>query len=330
MSSPTASACAISPPSCCMKWATCWAPGTIRTAISWRRSTTAAMATASIAAPSPWWQPPSTCRSASSTGASGPGWRTPATAPAATRLVAERRHDVLAEAAHRGDVLGVAHRAKAGLAKQVPDADVAQFRHLFAHAPGRAVERAGLESEGNGLGVGYLGIGPGIEHGGIRLEVGRIVGFPHVHHVRAGVGQQRGQLILGLRVGLRDVDVAPERALGEQPRLGRRIMPAFVDPLGVGRPALLDARHRQPCGQDRHAEPAAFLERAGRNDAAPQRRAGLLHRLGPDSGDADLVELAVIAKRRLAPGALEDVEGFLHALAAVVAAQAMAHELILV
>src|SRR5215831_8042763 len=106
------------------------------------------MATASIGAPSPWWLPPSTCHSASSTGASGRGWRTPATASAATRLVAERRHDLFAEAAHGGDVLGVAHGAKAGLAKQVPDADVAQFLHLFAHAPGRAVERAGLQREG--------------------------------------------------------------------------------------------------------------------------------------------------------------------------------------
>ena len=44
----------------------------------------------------------------------------------------------------------------------------------------------------------------------------------------------------------------------------------------------------------------------------------------------DLVELAVIAERRLAPGALDDVDGLFHALAAVGAAQAVADELVLV
>src|SRR5262245_2470967 len=173
-----------------MSWVTPWAPGTIRAAISWRRSTTAPTAIALTAAPSPWLPPRSTCRSASSTGASGPASTRPATVSVANPSIVEGRHDLFAEAAHGGEVLRVVHGAKTGLAEQVPHADVAQLGHLLAHALGRAVERAGLEGKGYGLGVGYPGIGPGVEHRRIGLEIGRIVRLAHMHHVGARVGQQ--------------------------------------------------------------------------------------------------------------------------------------------
>ena len=51
-----------------------------------------------------------------------------------------------------------------------------------------------------------------------------------MHHVGARLGEQRRQLVLGLRVGFGDVDVAPQRALRQQPRPGRRVVPAGVEP----------------------------------------------------------------------------------------------------
>ena len=45
--------------------------------------------------------------------------------------------------------------------------------------------------------------------GGIDREVGRIEGLAHVDQVVAGFRQQRRQLILGLRVAVGDIDVAP-------------------------------------------------------------------------------------------------------------------------
>ena len=48
-------------------------------------------------------------------------------------LVAEGGHDLFAESPHRGQVLLVAHVAEAGLAEEMADADIAQFRDLFLH-----------------------------------------------------------------------------------------------------------------------------------------------------------------------------------------------------
>src|SRR5258705_9463513 len=107
-------------------------------------------------------------------------------------------------------------------------------------------------------------------------------------------------------------------------------MAPFVDAGGIGRPALFYALDGKPRGEDRHAKLAAFPERAGRDDAAPQRRAGLLHRLWADGRGMDLVELSLVGKRRLAPCALEDVDRLLHALAAVVAAKPLAPQLVFV
>src|SRR5450755_456069 len=151
-----------------------------------------------------------------------------------------------------------------------------------------------------------------------------------MHHVGARLDEERRELVLGLGVGLGHIDVAPQRALREQPRLGLVIVTARVDAFGVGRPALLDARYGQPRRQDGDAQLAAFGERAGRDYAAPQRRPRLLHGLGPQRRDVDLVELAVVGERRFAPRPLDDVDRLRHALAAVVAAQPVAHEFILV
>ena len=52
--------------------------------------------------------------------------------------------------------------------------------------------------------------------------------------------------------------------------------------------------------------------------------------LGRSAGNVHLVELAVVGERRFAPGALDDLDRLLHALAAVVAAQPVADELVLV
>ena len=56
----------------------------------------------------------------------------------------------------------------------------------------------------------------------------------------------------------------------------------------------------------------------------------LLARARPQRRQAELIELPVVDQRRLGPGAQHHVEGLGHALAAVVAAQAVAHELVFV
>src|ERR1051326_1358089 len=89
----------------------------------------------------------------------------------------ERRHDVFAEPPHRGEVLFVAHGAKAGLAKQVAHANLGQLGNLLADPGGRAIERAGRQHVGDRLAVAYFGIGPRVECFRAGLEVGRIVGF---------------------------------------------------------------------------------------------------------------------------------------------------------
>src|SRR3546814_14296730 len=81
---------------------------------------------------------------------------------------------------------------------------------------------------------------------------------------------------------------------------------------------------------DGDAEPPAFGERAGRDDAAPERRTGFLYRPRPDLRNVDVEEPALVGQRRLAPRAFQDVDPFGHAFAAVVAAQSVANELVLV
>ena len=78
------------------------------------------------------------------------------------------------------------------------------------------------------------------------------------------------------------------------------------------------------------AEPAALADRAGRRGAAPDRRVRPLARPRAELGQAELVELPVVDERRLGPGADHHVERLLHPLAAVVAPQPVADELVLV
>ena len=56
----------------------------------------------------------------------------------------------------------------------------------------------------------------GIDHRGIDPIVLGIVGRARVEHVPAGVEQRVGELVLGLRLALRDVDVAPHRHVAQQ------------------------------------------------------------------------------------------------------------------
>src|SRR5437868_11167983 len=76
-------------------------------------------------------------------------WRSRSISSAACGAVAplptgsECRHHLLAKAAHRGEVLVVAHVAQAGLAQQVLHAGIAQLGDLVTHSRRRPIKRAG-------------------------------------------------------------------------------------------------------------------------------------------------------------------------------------------
>src|SRR5262249_48603684 len=82
----------------------------------------------------------------------------------------ECRHHLLAKAAHRGEVLVVAHIAKAGLAQQVLHASIAQLGDLVTHSRRRAVERSGGEHVFDRLVVADHGIGPGFSIAGSMVK----------------------------------------------------------------------------------------------------------------------------------------------------------------
>src|SRR5262250_1735550 len=113
-------------------------------------------------------------------------------------------------------------------------------------------------------------------------------------------------------------------------------------PAGVGAEAALREAalvERQPLGnarqghtrdENRRAEPAAFANRSRGRDRAPDRRVRSLSRARAKLRQAELIELAVVTQRRLGPRAEHDLERLGRPLAAVVAAQAIADELVLV
>ncbi len=190
---------------------------------------------------------------------------------------------------------------------------------------GRAVKRARwAEHVGDSVRVVNLGIGPGIECLGTGREVGRIECLAHVHHVVPRLGKQGAQLVLGLRIGLGNVNVAPRAR--SAPAAGLRVRSvvaarrSFLLRESAQRSLMRSTGRR--AGEDRHARACPHsVKEPGEMTAAPQRRAGLLHRPGPQCRDVHLVELAVVDEGCLAPDPLEDLDDFLHALAAVVAAQ---------
>ena len=70
--------------------------------------------------------------------------------------------------------------ADAHLAEDVLDARVAERGHLLGHARRRSVQRRQVERVANALLVGDLGVGPGVEAGGVDVEAGGVVRFPGV------------------------------------------------------------------------------------------------------------------------------------------------------
>ena len=123
---------------------------------------------------------------------------------------------MLAEPLHRGQDPVVPEVAEAHLAEHVVDADVAQRRHLLRDAVAGAAERR-VHREADRLVFRHPRVIERIEHGGVDAIVLGVVGRARVEHVAAGVEQRRRQLVLGLGLALREVDVAPHRHVAEQP-----------------------------------------------------------------------------------------------------------------
>ena len=129
------------------------------------------------------------------------------------------------------------------------------------------------------------------------------------------------------------------REMGVPLGVARPAAQALADRLGMaaGNQAVLvepqarpDRLERNARGQDRRAEAPALRERGRRHHAAPDRRVRPLVDPRPQRGQAHLEELALVRERRLGPRARQDLERLGAALAAVVAAEAVAHELVLV
>ncbi|SVC24479.1 uncharacterized protein METZ01_LOCUS277333, partial [marine metagenome] len=96
----------------------------------------------------------------------------------------------------------------------VPNAYVMQFRHLLLDACWRTIKAARFKSIGQGIGVADSGVGPGVQHVRVNLEVTGVMGLSYVHHMRAGIEEQLTKLILRLGVAVCDVDISPQGDLG--------------------------------------------------------------------------------------------------------------------
>ena len=111
----------------------------------------------------------------------------------------------------------MAHVTEARLAQQMPHAHVTQRRDLLADPRRRTEQRSGGQDERERFGIADSGIGPWVQHDRVDVEIGRIIRVTHVHHMRAGAQQQYRKFVFRLGVGLRDIDVPPERGLSQQP-----------------------------------------------------------------------------------------------------------------
>jgi hypothetical protein len=116
----------------------------------------------------------------------------------------------------------------------------------------------------------------------------------------------------------------------QQSRLRRAVEAARTEALCILAKTHGNLRDGQAHGQDRHALLAADAKRGGRRDAMPDRRVRPLHGCRAQLGEADSKVFALVVERSCRPRPRHHIERFGHALARVIASEAVTDELVLV